>query len=206
MSPFHSLTRKHARPPSSSAAELSFIDEPNNSQRREDARNLPYGSTEKPDFRNKIEQQMDRLFRTDSNSATHVRKAYQASKREDGEMARRMNFPDLVSSKDLGSEVLEKLSMMPVTPRSKRTVRSRPMVGRTVELDPAKGMDFGKGLRQLGMLCAQNNVRGDLMTQRFHERPGMKRKRLKQQRWRKLFKSGFSATVGRVKEMRRKGW
>lgn len=90
--------------------------------------------------------------------------------------------------------------------RATRTVRSRPSVGRTIEVVPEQGVDFGRALRGLDIACAVNRVRQDLSRQRFHERPGMKRKRLKSERWRKMFKESFRATVMRVKEMRRKGW
>lgn len=90
--------------------------------------------------------------------------------------------------------------------RAMRTIRSRPTVGRTVEINPDRDVDFGRALRTLGIQCAVNRVRADLQRQRYHERPGMKRKRLKSERWRKLFRESFRATVGRVKEMRRKGW
>ena len=90
--------------------------------------------------------------------------------------------------------------------RAKRTVRSRPAVGRTIEVNPDRGMDVGRALRSLDIACAVNKVRQDQSRQRFHERPGMKRKRLESERWRKMFKESFRATVMRVKEMRRKGW
>ena len=90
--------------------------------------------------------------------------------------------------------------------RAKRTVRSRPAVGRTIEVLPDRGVDVGRALRNLDIACSTNRVRQDLSRQRFHERPGMKRKRLKSERWRKMFKQSFRATVMRVKEMRRKGW
>ena len=90
--------------------------------------------------------------------------------------------------------------------RAHRTIRSSPSVGRTIEINPDRGMDIGRALRSLEIQCAVNRVRSDLMRQRFHERPGMKRKRLKSERWRRLFKESFLATVQRVKEMRRKGW
>ena len=90
--------------------------------------------------------------------------------------------------------------------RAPRTVRSRPSVGRTIEVIPERGVDFGRALRNLEISCAVNRVKQDLSRQRFHERPGLKRKRLKSERWRKMFKESFRATVMRVKEMRRKGW
>lgn len=90
--------------------------------------------------------------------------------------------------------------------RAKRTVRARPSIGRTIEVDAERGRDLGRALRSLEIKCAVNRVRADQQRQRFHERPGLKRKRLKSERWRKLFRESFRATVGRVKEMRRKGW
>ncbi|MCJ1277825.1 hypothetical protein MMC21_005639 [Puttea exsequens] len=90
--------------------------------------------------------------------------------------------------------------------RANRTIRSSPTLGRTVELNPHRGVDFGRALTKLNILCAVNRVRNDAARQRFHERPGAKRKRLASERFRKLFKESFTATVRRVKELRRKGW
>jgi len=73
-------------------------------------------------------------------------------------------------------------------------------------VDVARGTDFGRAMQRMNTLCARNRIRADLVSQKYHERPGSKRKRLKSQRWRKLFKEGFKATVNRVKEMKRQGW
>jgi small subunit ribosomal protein MRP21 len=54
------------------------------------------------------------------------------------------------------------------------------------------------------MLVSRNRIRADFNRQRFHERGGLKRKRLASERWR--FKEGFQRTVTRVQELRRKGW
>jgi hypothetical protein len=53
---------------------------------------------------------------------------------------------------------------------------------------------------------ARNSVRRDFNKQKFHERPGLKRKRLKSERWRARFKTEFAATCKRVTELTRKGW
>ncbi|ORY05837.1 hypothetical protein BCR34DRAFT_571774 [Clohesyomyces aquaticus] len=84
--------------------------------------------------------------------------------------------------------------------------RLNPSTGRTVELDVSKGRDLVRGLGMLGSLMARNKVKNDFMKQRFHERPGLKRKRLKSERWRANFKVGFRDVVGRVSELTRKGW
>jgi hypothetical protein len=78
--------------------------------------------------------------------------------------------------------------------------------GRTIDVDPGKNNDLGTRMRQLDMLCARNSIRADFNKQRFHERPGMKRKRLKSQRWRIRFKNEFKKTVMRVQQLRKKGW
>ncbi|KAL8645607.1 MAG: hypothetical protein Q9226_007224 [Calogaya cf. arnoldii] len=90
--------------------------------------------------------------------------------------------------------------------RAVATIKSRPSLGRTVEVMPDRGMDLGRALKSLEINCAVNNVRGDAQSQRFHERPGTKRKRLHSLRWRRRFKIGFKAVVGKVMTMRRKGW
>ncbi|KAK4499566.1 hypothetical protein PRZ48_010083 [Zasmidium cellare] len=85
-------------------------------------------------------------------------------------------------------------------------VKLGPTVGRTVNVNPARGMDVGRAFRQLEILCARNHVRKDVMRQRFHERPGLKRKRLKSERWRRNFKENFKGTVALVQKMRKQGW
>ncbi|KJY02456.1 37S ribosomal protein MRP21 [Zymoseptoria brevis] len=78
--------------------------------------------------------------------------------------------------------------------------------GRQVRVDPERRMDVGRAFRSLEILCARNSVKRDFMRQRFHERPGLKRKRLKSERWRKNFKAGFKETVRMVMKMKKQGW
>lgn len=85
-------------------------------------------------------------------------------------------------------------------------IRLSARTGRTIEVDPGKNNDLGTKMKQLDMLCARNKIRADFAKQRFHERGGMKRKRLKSERWRLRFKNEFRKTVLRVQELRRKGW
>ena len=95
----------------------------------------------------------------------------------------------------------------PTNPRFQRhTVQPRPTVGRTIELDPNRGIDFGRSLGILASRLKQERVKQDKAKQRFHERKGAKRKRLKSERWRRYFKAGFDATVARVKQMKMQGW
>ncbi|KAF2721410.1 hypothetical protein K431DRAFT_284792 [Polychaeton citri CBS 116435] len=85
-------------------------------------------------------------------------------------------------------------------------VKLGPSVGRTVNIDPARGFDASRAFRQLEMNCNRNGVKRHAMRQRFHERPGLKRKRLHSERWRRRFKEGFRETVKMVQRMKRQGW
>ncbi|KAF2637457.1 hypothetical protein P280DRAFT_472164 [Massarina eburnea CBS 473.64] len=78
--------------------------------------------------------------------------------------------------------------------------------GRMVELNETRGRDLVRGISILGGLMSRNRVRADFNKQRFHERPGLKRKRLKSERWRARFKAGFKEVTARVTELTRKGW
>lgn len=82
--------------------------------------------------------------------------------------------------------------------------RLRPVIGRTVEL--RENVDVARALALLNMKCAVNKVRYDHIKQRRHERPGLKRKRQKSERWRKRFKEGFKATCSRVRVLAKQGW
>jgi len=81
-----------------------------------------------------------------------------------------------------------------------------PTLGRTVHVDKDRGLDVARAFRTMEIQVARNAVRRDFNKQRFYERPGMKRKRLKSERWRKRFKESFQAAVKRVLKMRKQGW
>lgn len=81
-----------------------------------------------------------------------------------------------------------------------------PTYGRSVNLDPSRGRDIVRGIGMLGSLVARNKIKNDFNKQKFHERGGLKRKRLNSERWRARFKLGFRAVTTRVTELTRKGW
>ncbi|KAL5388228.1 hypothetical protein DPSP01_003216 [Paraphaeosphaeria sporulosa] len=95
---------------------------------------------------------------------------------------------------------------VPLEPEKQVYPRLNPAFGRTVDLRPEAGRDLVRGITMLSSLVSRNKIRHDMMKQRFHERPGLKRKRLKSERWRTLFKKGFQEVTGRVSELTRKGW
>ena len=78
--------------------------------------------------------------------------------------------------------------------------------GRIIQVETERGVDAATAFRRLAMRLAQNNVRRDAQQQRFYERPGLKRKRLKGVRWRKRFKEAFQGTVAKVVGLKRQGW
>ncbi|KAF7857926.1 hypothetical protein EAF04_009283 [Stromatinia cepivora] len=90
----------------------------------------------------------------------------------------------------------------PLLPRTE--MRLSPRTGRTIDIK--SNIDLSRGIRMLEASCALNKVRNDQTHQRFHERGGMKRKRLRRQRWRNNFMEGFKGIVGRVKELKNQGW
>jgi len=67
-------------------------------------------------------------------------------------------------------------------------------------------IDVSRGFRMLEQSCARNRVKNNFMQQRFHERGGLKRKRLRRERWRRKFMEGFRSAVDRVKALRKQGW
>lgn len=119
-----------------------------------------------------------------------------------GSIADNMHF---TKAGDASKDIVENVTTV-FKPRAVRTIKSRPSVGRTVEINSERGQDLSRALRKLEMQCNANNVRRDQLKQRFHERPGLKRKRLARERWRSRFKEGFYAVLCKVRAMRKKGW
>ncbi|XRM48619.1 hypothetical protein ABZX51_011530 [Aspergillus tubingensis] len=81
-----------------------------------------------------------------------------------------------------------------------------PTLGRQVTVEPERGMDLPAALRSLSTTISQNKMKQSLMKQKYHVRKGMVRKQLRMQRWRKLFKFSFQATVKRIQKIRGQGW
>lgn len=171
------------------------------------------------DTSSRINAKLDELFpgtkSTTGSSASDVANAFAGSRMQDrrgslraGGIASNMLMPNQDSSSSYARQVAQSVLADSTgwATRNKRTVRSRPSIGRTIEVEPATGIDFGRAVKTMEVLLARNKVRQDTYNQKFHERGGMKRKRLKSERWRRYFKEGFLATISRVKKMRRQGW
>jgi len=108
--------------------------------------------------------------------------------------------------KPLSMELMQHVEsdLAPSATLQKIPLRLNPSMGRHASVTTT--VDVGRAFRIVEMSCGRNKVRGDAAKQRFHERPGLKRKRLQRERWRKRFQEGFRATVNRVKQLKHQGW
>ncbi|MCJ1429015.1 hypothetical protein MMC29_006928 [Sticta canariensis] len=89
-------------------------------------------------------------------------------------------------------------------PRASRSIHSHPSLGRAIEIQSRT--DLARSFFQLNKLVRQNKVKHYQKMQRFHERPGVRRKRLQRERWRARFKDNFHNAVEKIKTMKRMGW
>ncbi|MCJ1384043.1 hypothetical protein MMC17_007159 [Xylographa soralifera] len=179
-------------------------------------------SSNKPKLRtNKLRVTPTYTATADSNatrqtSADFFRKANQDDRRskgfldeKQGSLAHGLDFGDSHYNKtnlSVNELVAEGPNFVPTIAAVPTPIRLDAFIGRSEEVDPDRGLDLGRALKKLEVKCSYNNVRGDVQRQRFHERPGLKRKRLKSERWRKRFKEGFQAVVAKVQDMRNRGW
>ncbi|VUC37606.1 unnamed protein product [Clonostachys rosea] len=89
-------------------------------------------------------------------------------------------------------------------------VYAKPVTGKTIFLEgrygPLKSGNPATAFRALDRLVKEQKVKRLFNQQRFHERKGMKRKRLRMERWRFRFKDGFKAAASRVLELKKQGW
>lgn len=76
-----------------------------------------------------------------------------------------------------------------------------PSAGRSVYVT----RDLPSAMMQLNATLRQNNVKHMVRAAREHVRPGLKRKKLKQQRWRKRFFGGFKRMIRVAMKMKSMG-
>ncbi|PHH76825.1 hypothetical protein CDD82_3787 [Ophiocordyceps australis] len=104
-------------------------------------------------------------------------------------------------------------------PNSKKTLRNpmeetrittRPVTGFTIFVRDKGGLNAAPSLSLALRLLTTRTKTQQLAfisrRQKFHERPGVKRRRLRTARWTKKFKRGFVAAVERVQELKNQGW
>lgn len=82
-------------------------------------------------------------------------------------------------------------------------MRLSPSLGRTIQV---RNGELNGALAMLNARLKKNQVASDKRKQRFHVRRGQLKKEVRSQRWRKLFKTSFKATVERCEKLRRQGW
>lgn len=123
------------------------------------------------------------------------------------QMSRYYEDNDIVQDIDLEIDDLERKNHPDTTSVAgvpKPTMRLVPRLGRTVQI--SRNVDVARSFKLLGVQMVQNKVRSEFQRQKFHERPGLKRKRLHSERWQRRFKLGFKEAVNRVKELAKQGW
>ncbi|KAF4628808.1 hypothetical protein G7Y89_g9345 [Cudoniella acicularis] len=106
--------------------------------------------------------------------------------------------------KDLMGALDLDLQLSGPPPAAKVPMRLDPSLGRSLHI--SEQLDPSRAFIMLDQSCGRNKIRQDLNRQRFHERPGLKRKRLRRERWRKRFNNGFKTVVARVKQLKQQGW
>lgn len=114
-----------------------------------------------------------------------------------------MNDPESASG------MMDRVSSGFVTPKPfRQPMKFDATTGRTVNVSGAskQSIDVAKAFTLVEINCSRNKVRMMANKQRFHERGGLKRKRLRRQRWQKRFMEGFKATISRVRHLRKQGW
>ncbi|KAH6894623.1 hypothetical protein B0T10DRAFT_546104 [Thelonectria olida] len=115
---------------------------------------------------------------------------------------------------DLASIIANKsisfASNVDLRPMARPQIRAKAVTGRTVfikeRISNTSAPTPTFAFRVLNKMLREQQVKTKFHSQRFHERKGLKRKRLASQRWRSRFKTGFKATVNRVLELKRQGW
>lgn len=157
----------------------------------------------KPDVNETIDQILDRLNVGGRGAPQPTTTTTLQSARERIEAARRRLADPLSLSRAVG-ESAETDNYRTSTRRVE--LKLGPRLGRQVNVDPDRGIDVAAALRSLQVQCANNRVRAQANAQRFHVRRGQMRKNIRMERWRKLFKYSFNATVAKIQRMRAQGW
>ncbi|TQV92838.1 hypothetical protein V2A60_009292 [Cordyceps javanica] len=102
-------------------------------------------------------------------------------------------------------------SLQQEDPLTRPRVRAAATTGRTIfvraaQPGPNSAPTVRSALAMLGRLVNTQHIKNKYHSQKAHERPGLKRKRLASERWRARFKGGFCAAYARVHELRKQGW
>ncbi|KAG8531724.1 uncharacterized protein KY384_003356 [Bacidia gigantensis] len=145
-----------------------FLDEPAES---EQIKGQNSSKAKKSNAQNHLDRILSGL-KSDSkegmNLASEVQRGFQTAKDNTGDFDwKKMQAPiDGISGSGSGKEMTaedhrallkDSIEKIPSTPRNKRTVRSRPEVGRIVEVNLSKGIDFGRALARLGTTLSSNS-------------------------------------------------
>jgi small subunit ribosomal protein MRP21 len=110
-----------------------------------------------------------------------------------------LSRPSLIlPSADPAQEYLDRLK------RLDHSANLKPRLGTMVRVQNNENLSIK--LRQFSALAIRNRIPAIFNRQRFHERPGLKRKRLKRERWRRRFMGTFKRICERVNHLSKQGW
>ena len=104
----------------------------------------------------------------------------------------------------MGNEVEKDLRSAPIPDSTREKIELRPKLGRTINVDG--NVDVARAMKLLDISCAINRVKRDESMQKRYERAGAKRKRLRRERWRRCFKTGFQHICQRAHKLAKQGW
>lgn len=199
----YASTGKPSSPPSSSQSEANSNSNDTNTSQPAETTN---GASDKSpnssmDELNRVLSQLDIAGR---NAAQTSKTFIESRKAEQSTTARRPSTNDPLA---FSRAVIESSDQDQYrTPIRRVELKLGPELGRQVHVDPDRGVDLAAALRNLQINCAVNRVRGQANFQKFHVRRGQRRKDLRRERWRKLFKFSFQKTVEKIQKMRAQGW
>ncbi|MCJ1313112.1 hypothetical protein MMC25_006789 [Agyrium rufum] len=127
--------------------------------------------------------------------------------RRQGEIARQVLLPgSLDNSSTMARGIVRDLEAGKLVSKLPPPVRLDAHIGRAVNVDMSRGITVARAIQLMERGVRQNNIKIEERRQKFHERKGLKRKRLISERWRRRFKEGFESICFKVEGMRRKGW
>jgi small subunit ribosomal protein MRP21 len=115
----------------------------------------------------------------------------------------RMMSPSSQNRPESATDMMSAITTL-LPKKEKIPIRLSSSTGRSIAIHGH--VDVARGFKLMERTCASNSVRRDSMDQRYHERRGMKKKRLRGLRWRRRFMEGFRATIAKVVKYRKQGW
>jgi small subunit ribosomal protein MRP21 len=171
---------------------------------------IPSWSNPRPAIPRRLRRKEDSsdTFGVKSGSKNSTASGEQSSQAEDAIMSDSSTAPPtrnlhLFEAKTNAQAFAEKVNAINYDLRlSPRTAYRMPVSG----TGGTKETELARVLQKLNGRASANKVQLRVQRQRFHERPGLRRKRMRKEKWRTRFKTSFGSICARVTELSKKGW